>query len=629
LFRLSQRTRRASLMNAVARTSSNEFQNEALSQILIADDDPSFRESLQRLLVQWGYQVKTVGDGNRAWEMVQANPPDLVLLDWTMPGCNGLELCRRIRALQDPHPTYVILVTGRAATEDSVAGLEAGADDYITKPVEFLSFRARIKVGVRMAKLQQQLADRARVLEETLAETRQLELDAAEGRQREHFLAFHDSLTGLPNRQLFVDRLEQTIAHTQRNRQIAAVLFLDLNGYKEINDTIGHCAGDQLLGLVAQRLKACLRESDTVARLGGDEFGVIASGLSRQVDAEVIAVRILESLSDTFTVDNQTCTVGASIGISLWPSDAEDVETIIRRADIAMYRAKRQGKNSFVFYNRSPESGLQDRVLIENDLREALVRNEFVLHYQPQVSMRPVARTGVEALVRWQRPRSGLLFPKDFLPVAEETGLIVPLGRWVLRTACRQAAIEQTANNSESRMAVHLSGRQFRGANLLQTIKETLEETCLRASALELEISEKVAMQNIDHSLKTMAQLKDIGVCVALDDFGTGFSSLSSLKRFPIDNLKIDRSHVRGLPNDQENAVITSAIISMAHRLRVGVIADGVETAEQWRYLRSLGCDEAQGDFLGSATSLDRTTLHTLSGLSDERDLPIARELLL
>ena len=600
-------------MNAVAAVT-NGHQTEKPSQILIADDDPSFRESLQRLLIQWGYEVQTVGDGSRAWEMVRSNPPDVVLLDWTMPGCSGPELCRRIRAREDPHPTYVILLSGRSRTEDSVAGLEAGADDYITKPVEFLSFRARIKVGVRMVKLQQQLADRARVLEQTLAESRQLEQDAAEARRREHFLAFHDSLTGLPNRQLFVDRLNQTIAHTQRDHQLAAVLFLDLNGYKAINDTIGHCAGDQLLGLVAQRLKACVRESDTVARLGGDEFGVIASGLSRQVDAEAIATRILESLSDSFTIENQSCTVGASIGISFWPADAEDVETMLRRADLAMYRAKRQGKNSYVFYNRSPESGLHDRVLIENDLREALIRNEFVLHYQPQVSMHPIVRTGVEAQVLWQRPRSGLLLPKDFLPVAEETGLIVPLGRWVLRAACRHAVLEQTNTGSESRMAVHLSGRQFRGANLLQTVTEILEESCLRPQALELEVTEKVAMQNVDHSLKTMARLKDLGVRVALDEFGTGFSSWSNLKRFPIDQLKIDQSYVRGLPDDQENVVITTAIISMAHRLNVGVIADGVETVEQWRCLRSLGCDEAQGSFLASAARLDRTTVLALSG---------------
>ena len=399
--------------------------NDKPMRILIADDDRAFRDSLQWVLVKWGYQVHTVADGIRAWEILQTDPPDLVLLDWTMPGYNGLEICQKARVLEIPHRTYIILVSGRAAKEDAVAGLEAGADDYITKPVDFLSFRARVKVGMRMVKLQQQLAERARVLEQSLAEVRELELEAEEARRREHFLAFHDSLTGLPNRQLFYDRLQQTIANSNRQPQLSAVLFIDLNGYKEINDSIGHAAGDQLLRSVGQRLKACLRECDTVARLGGDEFGIIASGISKQVDAEVVAARILQSLSNPFTVENQTCQIGASIGISLYPADAVDTEAMVKRADIAMYRAKRLGKNCFVFYGSSPRAGLEDHALIENDLREAIIRNEFVLHFQPQASIANSTFTGTEALVRWQRPRGGLLYPKDFIPVAEETGLIL------------------------------------------------------------------------------------------------------------------------------------------------------------------------------------------------------------
>ncbi len=570
------------------------------TRVLIADDDHAFRDSLKRILVNWGYQVQTAPDGNRAWEMILSSSPDLALVDWTMPGHNGLELCRKVRALDGQNHTYIILLSGRAATEDTVAGLEAGADDYITKPVDFLSFQARVKVGVRMVKLQQQLAERARTLERSLAEVKQLEREAEEARQREHFLAFHDSLTGLPNRQLFNDRLQQAIMAAQRGRQTVAVLFLDLNGYKAINDSIGHSAGDLLLQMVSQRLKSCMRESDTVARLGGDEFAVIATSLSKAGDAEVIASRILQSLVEPFSVDGQACQIGASIGISVYPTDAGDVESVIKRADMAMYRAKRQDKNGYVLYARAHSSGTKDCVQIENDLREAVIRNEFVLHYQPQASLTAAALTGVEALIRWQRPRDGLLGPDEFLSVAEETGLIVPIGKWVLQAACRQGALELPVRFPKLRIAVNLSARQFRGAQLVNTVAETLRETGLDPRYLELEITEGVAMQNLEHSLEILTKLKDMGVRLALDDFGAGFSSLSSLKRFPIDLLKIDRSFVRGLPDDQENAVITKAIISMAHRLQLTVLAEGVETAAQWQFLRSIGCDEAQGNLLGA-----------------------------
>jgi EAL domain-containing protein (putative c-di-GMP-specific phosphodiesterase class I) len=297
-------------------------------------------------------------------------------------------------------------------------------------------------------------------------------------------------------------------------------------------------------------------------------------------------------------VENQQCQIGASIGISLYPSDGHDVETLVRRADLAMYRAKRLGKNRLVLYDLAMDARLHGHTTLENDLRAALSQNDFLMHYQPQVNMATGAFTGVEALLRWQHHSTGLIPPEDFIPLAEETGLIIPIGAWALRTACRHHAAWQKAKGPHLRMGVNLSARQFRGVHLVETVAEILQETRFDPQCLELEITETVAMQNLDHSIATMVRLKDMGVRLAVDDFGTGYSSLSYLKRFPIDLLKIDRSFVKGIPLDQDDAAITEAIISLAHSLKLGVIAEGVETPEQWEFLRNLDCDEAQGFLL-------------------------------
>jgi diguanylate cyclase (GGDEF)-like protein len=598
--------------------------DRASLRVLLADDEPDFRRSLQIILTQWGYAVETVSDGQDALHILLENPPEVALLDWVMPHLSGLEICRQFRAHAPSQFPYLILLSGRSRTEDIVAGLDAGADDYLTKPVDFLELRARLQVGFRMVKLQKELGRRATELEQSLAEVHQLQAQAEEARKREHYLAFHDSLTGLPNRQLFFDRLAQALAQAKRSGQLVAVMMLDLDGFKAINDGVGHAGGDQVLQITAQRLLSCLRESDTVARLGGDEFAVLARGLASVSDVVQIAEKLLRFLSEYLVIEHQQCQIGASIGISLFPSDGQDVETLVKCADLAMYRSKRLGKNRFMLYDLAIDARLHGQIALELDLRAALGRNDFVMHYQPQVNMATGALTGVEALLRWQHHKTGIIAPDAFIPLAEETGLIIPIGAWALRTACRQHAgwKSRQGQGPHLRMAVNLSARQFRGVHLVETVAEILQETCFEPQCLELEITESVAMQNLDHSIATMIRLKDMGVRLAVDDFGTGYSSLSYLKRFPIDLLKIDRSFVKGVPRDQDDVAITEAIISLAHSLKLGVIAEGVETQEQWEFLRNRDCDEAQGFLLSPPVTEEVLSALLVSGGSS----PFLRE---
>jgi diguanylate cyclase (GGDEF)-like protein len=585
-------------------------------RILLADDEPDFRRSLQMILAQWGYDVQTVSDGQEALQILLENPPELAILDWVMPHLSGLEICRQFRARAGSQFPYLILLSGRSRTEDIVAGLDAGADDYVTKPVDFLELRARLQVGFRMVKLQKELGRRASELEKSLEEVHQLQAVAEEARKREHFLAFHDSLTGLPNRQLFFDRLSQAIAQSRRSGELLAVMLLDLDGFKAINDGVGHAGGDHVLQITSQRLQACLRESDTVARLGGDEFAILARGLTNVGDVVQIAEKVLRSFAAPLVVEHQQCQIGTSIGISLFPSDGVEVELLVKRADLAMYRAKRLGKNRFMLHDLAMDARLHGQTSLESDLRTALGRSDFVMHYQPQVNMATGDFTGVEALLRWQHGPNGMIPPEEFIPLAEETGLIIPIGAWALRTACRHHCAWKCSNGPgpHLRMAVNLSARQFRGVHLVETVAEILQETRFDPQCLELEITESVAMQNLDHSIATMVRLKDMGVRLAVDDFGTGYSSLSYLKRFPIDLLKIDRSFVKGVPKDQDDAAITEAIISLAHSLKLGVIAEGVETREQWEFLRKLDCDEAQGFLLSPPVSEERLSALFASG---------------
>jgi diguanylate cyclase (GGDEF)-like protein len=409
------------------------------------------------------------------------------------------------------------------------------------------------------------------------------------------WLAYHDSLTSLPNRHLFNDRLEQSLAQADRINGISALLFFDLDSFKVINDTLGHASGDSLLKAVARRLGRRVRKSDTLARLGGDEFVVI---LNRPHGGENIAVTtrdMLDSLSLPFELDGEEVFVSASVGIALYPADGNNAETLLRNADIAMYHAKIRGRNSFLFYQREMNHKAHKRLELETALRRALEKKEFVLHYQPWLDLASGALSGMEALLRWQRPGVGMVSPAEFIPVAEETGLIIPIGEWVLRTACKQIKELHALGFPGMRIAVNVSGRQLRHCDLAELVTRMLEETGINPGSLELELTESSIMENSAQTVKILQEIRTMGVKLAIDDFGTGYSSLSYLNRFPIDKIKIDRSFVKDIPENKENMALTRAIIAMAHSLSLKVVAEGVETVEQMDFLRRHCCAIVQG----------------------------------
>ena len=409
------------------------------------------------------------------------------------------------------------------------------------------------------------------------------------------YLAYHDALTDLPNRTLLKDRLTLALAQARRNEQMLAVMFLDLDQFKVVNDTAGHVEGDKLLQSVSQQLNSVLREGDTVARVGGDEFILLLPKIEQLADATEIAERVLTAVGRTRVIVGHEFNISTSIGITLFPTDGDDAETLLTNADIAMYQAKEQGKNNFQFFTPVMNTRIQNRLALENDLRHGLERGEFVVYYQPQLNISTGQIVGVEALVRWQHPERGLVLPMEFIPVAEETGLIVPLGEWVLHAACAQIRSWQEAGLPPLRVAVNLSAREFQQGNLIEAVAGVLEETGLAPEFLQLEITEGVSIQDVDFTIKVMGELKEMGVQIAIDDFGTGYSALSYLRRFPIDVVKIDRSFVCDLTIDSTDAEIATTIIVMAHNLGLEVIAEGVETEEQLAFLKQRRCDEMQG----------------------------------
>ncbi len=554
-------------------------------QVLIAEDDPISRRLIEKTLAKWGYDVVLAQNGQEAQRILRgALAPRLVILDWMMPGTDGLTLTREVRKRGNDPYTYIILLTAKSLKQDIIEGLDAGADDYITKPFDVHELKARLRAGSRIVELQSQLLGMRDELEDQ---------------------ATHDFLTGLPNRLLFGDRLTQKLAEATRHKNMLSMMFLDLDRFKLVNDALGHNVGDKLLVQSADRIKSCLRDVDTVARMGGDEFTIILSDIHDPLDASEVADRIVQSFSPPFKIDDHVLYVTTSIGISTYPKDGTDVDTLVRNADTAMYRAKEQGGNCYHYSTEMLAGAPSAQMKLENALRIALDKNEFVLHYQPKVNCKTGVMLGAEALVRWQHPEMGLLFPVQFIPLAEESGLVVPLGEWVLTEACTQNKKWQDEGLMPMEVAVNISVKQLTHGDFVATVKRVLEETGLNPEYLGLELTETTIMNNTSQAVGILQELRAMGVRVSIDDFGTGHSSLSYLKNPPMDTIKIDRSFLKNIASDPDNAAIAGAVIAMAHSMNLRVVAEGIETLEQLDFLRSLNCDEMQGYFISRPVGAD------------------------
>ncbi len=430
-------------------------------------------------------------------------------------------------------------------------------------------------------------------------ESHRMILQLKRARERARHLATHDQLTGLANRALFQERLEQAVSQARRARSRLAVMFVDLDGFKSINDTLGHAVGDGLLRAIARRISSSLRESDGAARLGGDEFALLLTHLSHEADAGTVAGKLLAALSEPIQFRQQATSIRASIGIATFPRDALEPEDLVRKSDTAMYHAKQLGGNRFEFYTKDMNAALLRRAALEDRLRNALDKNELILYYQPQFDLARGRIIGAEALLRWRHPELGLVQPSQFLPIAEETGLIVPIGDWILRSACRQNAHWYRLGHRGLRIAVNVSSQQFLEPGFADVVRDAVSDSGLPPVSLELEITESSLLRDVEVTVNTLRALKDLGVRLAIDDFGTGYSALAYLKRLPIDVLKIDQSFVRALTTDPADATITEMIVQLAGGLNLTTVAEGVETLEQLLLLGSYGCKRMQGFLFG------------------------------
>jgi diguanylate cyclase (GGDEF)-like protein len=508
------------------------------------------------------------------------------------PRTNAWDGVRRYTSAQQIYGFPLAVIVGLSADEQ-LAAVQRNKQLYLLWAAA-ASVLSTLIIAV-MWRMSHQLA---------LSRRRAIEQHIAHAARVEH-IAYHDSLTTLPNRSLFSKLLDHSISQAHRYQRQLAVLFLDLDHFKNINDTLGHEAGDQLLQEVAARLKSCLRESDTVARLGGDEFVVLLPELDVEKYTATVAQKILSATALPFVLAGDEYRITASIGISTYPQDGQDEQTLTKNADIAMYKAKQEGKNNFQFYSEKLNTSSLERLNLESDLRHALERNQFQLYYQTKRDIRSGLITGMEALLRWQHPDLGMVAPMQFIPLAEDTGLILPIGKWVLRTACQQNMAWQKLGLAPLNMAVNLTARQFFDENLLANLTKILADTGMDVHLLELEISEGLLMRDVEKTLRIFRDIKAIGVRIAIDDFGIGYSSLASLKQFPLDTIKIDRSFIHDDSSVAEDRALTETIIAMGRTLSLTVVAQGVETKAQADFLRLNACDEFQGFYLNKPMPAD------------------------
>jgi diguanylate cyclase (GGDEF)-like protein len=569
------------------------------SHIIIIDDDSLIRLVVAMALQAAGFTTSEAASGKEGLQLFHTKGADAILLDVIMPdGMDGFETCSEFRKLPTAKYIPVLMMTGLEDMESINHAFQVGATDFITKPINIPLLGYRVRYMLRASQTTRRLV---------------------ESEQRLHNLAYFDSLTQLPNRHFFLEHLQIMINLAHRKKLKLAVLFMDLDGFKRINDTLGHHLGDLVLQTTSDRLRKNIRSSDTlvrtgatqdglsIARLGGDEFTVLLPMIERNEDAATVAQRICASLAQPFVCNDQELYTSTSIGIAIYPNDGETAEELLKNADLAMYYAKRLGGNTYQYFTAKMSETALLRLNLENHLRKAIELNELELHYQPQLDIRTGEFSGLEALIRWNCRDLGRLSPDQFIPLAEEIGLIINIGEWVLREACQQAKKWRDQGIPLSNMAVNVSAIQFLQKGFSNQVAAILSETGLEPDVLELELTESILINDETIVLDVLRSLKKIGVQLAIDDFGTGYSSLSRLNNFPIDRLKIDQSFVSDLELNSDSAAIVVAIINMAKGISLKVIAEGVETEGQLAFLTNKGCNEVQGYLLSKPLPMAQT----------------------
>lgn len=557
-------------------------------KILIAEDDLAFQRMLGHMVAKWGHEPVIAQDGEEAWEILQSNDaPRLVLLDWVMPALNGLDVCRRIRSRPAPGYTYVIILTARSEPQDAITALEAGADDFVSKPFQSHELKARVSTAQRILALEQNATERS----------------------------FYDQLTGLPNRLLLEERFRKSAEGAARNAEMLAILSIDLDHFKMVNNSFGHAVGDTILLDLTDRLKNCLGDTDTLARVGGDEFVCLAR-VENESAAAALGARVRMTLEQAANAAGHHWSTSASIGISLFPQDGDRLDVLLKNADAAVYEFKRRRLvDGFQFFNEDMGCRYRSRLMLETQLPGALQRNEFVVHYQPILRLKDLCVTGSEALIRWNEPARKAISPDEFIPVAEQTGHIAGIEKWVLDQACRQAKRWEGGADPSFRVAVNISASHFSDGELIDTVSEALARTGAHPSRLELELTETVLVRDLEKSAATIRALRRLGVRVSLDDFGTGYSSLNYLANLPIHTLKIDRSFLFGIHTHDRRFSVLKAIVDLAHKLEILVVAEGIENLHQLKTVRDAGCDEVQGFLFAKPGLPEQTDCVSFSGI--------------
>ena len=592
-------------------------------KILIIDDERLFLNIIVDLLKD-EYETFTALSGKEAFETIIKNNtlPDLIILDIILPDQDGFEVCKKFKKNKKTCDIPVIFLTMKSDVDDETTGFETGAVDYITKPISPPILKARVRTHISLMQAHKKLARHAQELEITVTErTRELTNEIEERKTIEsqlRFLANYDLLTKLPNRILFREQLDQSIKQAQRNKTSVALLLIDIDGFKHINDSLGHHQGDILLQAVADRLNDCVRDVDQVARLGGDEFTIILDEVTDNESAALVAEKIINTIANPIQLDHQEVYISASVGITLLPKDTSDASTLLGYADMAMYEAKAKGKNAYEFYTSRLLSRVHTRVDMEKELHKAIGTEQLQLYYQPIFKTQHGELHGAEVLLRWEHPERGFIPPAEFIPIAEDSDLIIQLGTWVLENAIETASHWNKNNtDQEFHIAVNMSSRQFhQDRNSIELVEKYLSTFDLPPHLLNIEITESLMMEDKYNVINKLNVLNKMGIHLSIDDFGTGYSSLSYIRRFPIDTIKIDKSFIHDITLDSDDASLITAIIAMAKSLGMNVVAEGVETAEQYRFLQDHNCNLVQGYYFCKPVPQDKFEKDFLSSLT-------------